>query len=234
MAVVEWRGKELNLLTAAQGLPTPERVADATRVFELANRGATVYLADPFDLLANQLSVRRPKDDAHVEVPRSFVEQEIASEFRGSGRGRSRLAGARRLGDGLHLASGSYSGFVDSAARTRPSSGPTSATKVPTDARRPKYGGSASPATARRCAPAPTTIPNHVAELRQGIASISSRASCIEVFPVTRSPIHTSAVVLPVDRGFLGHQGSDEERARPDGRQSPAGELPARGRLRQP
>ncbi|MBN2194198.1 MAG: hypothetical protein JW751_15385 [Polyangiaceae bacterium] len=97
VAVVEWRGEELNLLTASQGLPAPERVLDAARVFELADRGVAIHLADPFDLLANKLSVRRPKDEAHIEALQQFVEQEIASEFGGPGSGRSRLAGARRL-----------------------------------------------------------------------------------------------------------------------------------------
>jgi hypothetical protein len=71
VAVLEWRGLEINLLTSSSGLPTPDVAARAAREFYLAGKAdLAVLVADPFDLLRNKLAVNRPKDQPHLAILR--------------------------------------------------------------------------------------------------------------------------------------------------------------------
>jgi len=56
VALLEWRGREVNLITSSSGLPPPDVAARAARGFRLG-RGSdlTVLIADPFDLLAGEI-----------------------------------------------------------------------------------------------------------------------------------------------------------------------------------
>ena len=97
VAFLEWAGKEINALTGSSGLPEPEIVIRTARDFSLSGAsGLTVPIADPFDLLANKLAVRREKDLPHIEILRQFVEEEVVAAFREE-TGRKRLMPARRL-----------------------------------------------------------------------------------------------------------------------------------------
>lgn len=49
VAVLDWRGQEVNILTASTGLARPDVVIDAAREVELSTLGVHVSLADPFD-----------------------------------------------------------------------------------------------------------------------------------------------------------------------------------------
>lgn len=87
------------MLTASQGLPPPERVLATAREVELRDHAVVVYLADPFDILANKLTIHRAKDEPHIEVLRCFVEQELITDFASEKPGRARLEAARRFLD---------------------------------------------------------------------------------------------------------------------------------------
>jgi len=73
VALLEWRGREVNLLTGSSGLPAPDVAARAAREFRIGQGpGLTVLIADPFDLLRNKLAVNRPKDQPHIAILRRF------------------------------------------------------------------------------------------------------------------------------------------------------------------
>jgi hypothetical protein len=98
VAVMEWRGKEINLLTGSSGLPTPDVAARAAREFLLGNRtNLSVLIADPFDLLRNKLSVNRPKDQPHIAILRRFLDEEVVAGLTQETEPRARLGAAERL-----------------------------------------------------------------------------------------------------------------------------------------
>src|SRR5262245_52775631 len=58
VALLEWRGREVNLLTGSSGLPPPDVAARAAREFQLGpGTDLAGLIADPFDLLRNKLSL---------------------------------------------------------------------------------------------------------------------------------------------------------------------------------
>jgi hypothetical protein len=98
VAVVEWRGLEVNLLTATRGLASAEKEALVAREFRLRSRPeVAVLVVDPFDLLANKLAIDRPKDRPHVEILRRFLDEEVVRAFEIESDPRARLAPANRL-----------------------------------------------------------------------------------------------------------------------------------------
>ncbi len=98
VAFLEVAAQEVNALTAADNLPSPEIVARTARQFTLSAHGdLEVPLADPFDLLANKLAVARDKDRPHIEILRRYVEAEAILAFSEEEKPRARLAPARRL-----------------------------------------------------------------------------------------------------------------------------------------
>jgi hypothetical protein len=103
VAVLEWNGLEINVLTASRGLPPPDVVIRTARVLELRDAGLDVPLADPLDLLANKMIVGRPKDQPHIEILRGFAEAEAVATFASASSGRERLARVRALLDVLGL-----------------------------------------------------------------------------------------------------------------------------------
>jgi hypothetical protein len=106
VAVLEWDGKEVNLLVGSTGLLAFEDEARLAREFVLpAQPPLTVLLADPFDLLRNKLSVNRPKDQPHIVVLRRFLDEEVVHAFEQETDPRRRLAPAERLLDVLGAAS---------------------------------------------------------------------------------------------------------------------------------
>jgi hypothetical protein len=101
VALLEWRGKEVNLLTGSSGLPTPDVAARAAREFHLG-RGTdlAVLIADPFDLLRllrNKLSVNRPKDQPHIAILRRFLDEEAVGGLTKEKEPRARIGAAERL-----------------------------------------------------------------------------------------------------------------------------------------
>lgn len=98
VAFLEVDGLEINALTSSEGLRDPEVVTQTARRFHLAAyAGLEVPIADPFELLANKLAVRREKDLPHIEILRRFVEDEAETAFHEENRPRARLAPAQRL-----------------------------------------------------------------------------------------------------------------------------------------
>ena len=98
VAVLEWNGKEVNVLTETDAFPPPQTAIRLAREFDLTGRGnPPILIADPFDLLANKLKVNRPKDRMHQEVLRRFVEEEVVQAFREEKEPRARIAPARRF-----------------------------------------------------------------------------------------------------------------------------------------
>ena len=96
VAVLDWTGRELNLLSETTALPAPEVVVRSARELMLLGSDIEVPIADPYDLLANKLAVDRPKDRAHAEVLRRFIEEEIVAVFGEARSTRQRIAVARR------------------------------------------------------------------------------------------------------------------------------------------
>lgn len=102
VAFLEIDDMEINALTSSHGLRAPEVVVETAREFTLsAQSNLEIPIADPFDLLANKLAVRRDKDLPHIEILRRFVEEEAETAFREETRPRARLAPARRMLDAL-------------------------------------------------------------------------------------------------------------------------------------
>jgi hypothetical protein len=98
VAVVDWNGRELNVLNSSAGLQTPEIETQLAREFVLrGRRGLAVLIADPFELLANKLAVDRPKDRPHIAILRRFLEGEVVLAFRDEDAPRKRIAPAARL-----------------------------------------------------------------------------------------------------------------------------------------
>lgn len=101
VAVLDWHGEEINVLSSSRGLPPPDVVFRMGREFVLEPDGLTIPVADPFDLLKNKMAVRRPKDLPHIEILRRFVEEEVVTAFEREEKPRDRLAPAKRLLEAL-------------------------------------------------------------------------------------------------------------------------------------
>jgi catechol 2,3-dioxygenase-like lactoylglutathione lyase family enzyme len=97
VAVLDWNGREVNILTASAGLPPPVQVVRSVREIELEAHGVVVPLADPFDLLANKLEIHRDKDLPHIAILRRFVEDEAVAALASAGSARERLGPVRRI-----------------------------------------------------------------------------------------------------------------------------------------
>ena len=98
VAVLEWNGREINLITSTNGLPPPDVVARTAREFRIGDPASlSVLIADPFDLLRNKLAVNRPKDQPHIAILKKFLEEEAVHGFREETDPRARIATAERL-----------------------------------------------------------------------------------------------------------------------------------------
>jgi hypothetical protein len=98
VALLEWRGREVNLLTGSSGLPAPDVAARAAREFRLGlSADLVVLVADPFDLLRNKLSVNRPKDQPHIAILRRFLDEEAVRGMAQEHEPRARISAAERL-----------------------------------------------------------------------------------------------------------------------------------------
>jgi hypothetical protein len=98
VAVLAWRGREVNLITATAGMPPADAEARAAREFAVGGEGhAPILIADPFDLLRNKLAVNRPKDQPHISVLRRFLDEEVVHAFSSETEPRSRIGTAERL-----------------------------------------------------------------------------------------------------------------------------------------
>jgi hypothetical protein len=104
VAVLRWKGLEVNALTASEGLPPIDDALHSCREFTLEGSTLPVYVADPFDLLANKLRLRRQKDAPHIEVLTRYLELEVREVFAGPGSPRERWAPAKRLMQVMGLA----------------------------------------------------------------------------------------------------------------------------------
>jgi hypothetical protein len=96
VALLEWQGREINLLTGSAGLPTPDVAARSAREFRLG-ADLAVLIADPFDLLRNKLAVNRPKDQPHIAILRRFLDEEAVSGLAREKEPRARISTAERL-----------------------------------------------------------------------------------------------------------------------------------------
>jgi len=98
VALVQWRGREINLLTGSSGLPPPDVAARAAREFHFGRgSGTAVLIADPFDLLRNKLAVNRPKDQPHIAILRRFLDEEAVKGLAEEEEPRARINAAERL-----------------------------------------------------------------------------------------------------------------------------------------
>lgn len=79
VAVLSWRGREVDVLTMSRGLPGFRELSSSARVVDVD--GLDVLVADPIDLLRNKLAVNRPKDQAHIDLLRRFIDDEIILTF---------------------------------------------------------------------------------------------------------------------------------------------------------
>jgi hypothetical protein len=92
VAVLRWAGLEINILTASDGLSSADVEVQVAREFRLAESDPfSVLVVDPFDLLRNKLAIRRPKDEAHIEILKGFLEGELLDEFASAKTARERL-----------------------------------------------------------------------------------------------------------------------------------------------
>lgn len=93
VALLRWRGRDVNLMTSGAGLPSPDAAMRGARRFHVGRHGSVaVQVADPFDLLRNKLAMDRPKDRPHIALLRRFLAEEIAATF---ARGEDPGAGVR-------------------------------------------------------------------------------------------------------------------------------------------
>lgn len=98
VAVLDWNGLEINVLSSSPGLPTASQAFRSARFFKTREPVALeVPLVDPFTLLSNKLAVNRPKDQPHIEILKRFLEEEVVNQFLAEGSQRDRLAAARAL-----------------------------------------------------------------------------------------------------------------------------------------
>lgn len=98
VAVLEWQGKEVNVLASAAALAPAETEIELAREFHLkGGHGGVVLVVDPFELLRNKLACNRPKDQPHIAIMLRFLEEEVVHVWNGDEPPRRRLAPARRL-----------------------------------------------------------------------------------------------------------------------------------------
>lgn len=98
VAVLDWRGREVNLLTSTSGMPPADVEARSARELRIAAvREIFVLVADPFDLLRNKLAVNRPKDQPHIAILQRFLEEEAVHAFHAETEPRARIGPAERL-----------------------------------------------------------------------------------------------------------------------------------------
>jgi hypothetical protein len=104
VALLEWNGREINLITSTDGLPPPDVVAQTAREFQIGDAAPlSVLIADPFDLLRNKLAVNRPKDQAHIAILKRFLEEEAVHSLGHETDPRSRIGTAERLLEVLQM-----------------------------------------------------------------------------------------------------------------------------------
>jgi len=101
VAVLSWRGREVDVLTMSSGLPSFRELSSSARVVDV--EGLDVLVADPIDLLRNKLAVNRPKDKAHIDLLRRFVDDEIILAFSRIKEPRARIEMASALLEALGL-----------------------------------------------------------------------------------------------------------------------------------
>jgi hypothetical protein len=105
VAVFRWAGFEINILTASDGLSSADIEVQVAREFRLSPADPfAVLVVDPFDLLRNKLAVRRPKDEAHIEIVKAYLEEELLGQFASTQTARERLGPVVRYLDVLGLA----------------------------------------------------------------------------------------------------------------------------------
>jgi hypothetical protein len=98
VALLDWRGREVNLITGTEGLPPADVEARVAREFQLGGgRDLTILVADPFDLLRNKLAVHREKDRPHIAILRRFLDEEVVRAFVEQSEPRARIVPAERL-----------------------------------------------------------------------------------------------------------------------------------------
>lgn len=98
VTVLHWKTREINLLTATEGLAAPDVEARTAREFLVSESASTaVLVVDPFDLLRNKLAINRPKDAPHIALLRRFLEAEVVHGFQYEEEPRARIGAAERL-----------------------------------------------------------------------------------------------------------------------------------------
>jgi hypothetical protein len=97
VALLEWHGKDVNVLMAAAALAPAEVEVRLAREFHLRGASVPVLVVDPYQLLRDKLACNRPKDQPHIEILRRFLEEEAVHAFETETDPRQRLAAPRRL-----------------------------------------------------------------------------------------------------------------------------------------
>lgn len=97
VAVLRWRGVEINALTASGGLPPADVAMRSAREVTLETVPEPVLIADAGDLLRNKLTINRPKDASHIDILRHFMEEEAVAAFLTERESRARIAPTERL-----------------------------------------------------------------------------------------------------------------------------------------
>jgi hypothetical protein len=95
VAVLDWEGKEINVLCSSAAMPAPQEAIRAAHEVALPS-GLSVPVSDPIDLLADKLAVGRDKDVEHVGILKDYIEAELELIFGGDEGARQRHAPVRR------------------------------------------------------------------------------------------------------------------------------------------
>jgi hypothetical protein len=92
-----WQGVAVHALTTGPGLPPIGAALRSCREFSLEDTARPVYVADPFDVLANELRRQRGGDADYAGFVTRYLELEVREAFEAGPSPRERLAPARRL-----------------------------------------------------------------------------------------------------------------------------------------
>ena len=92
-----WQGVAVHALTASPGLPPLGAALRSCREFSLEDTALPVYVADPFDVLANELRRERGGDTDYAELVTRYLELEVREAFEAGPSPRERLGPAKRL-----------------------------------------------------------------------------------------------------------------------------------------
>src|SRR5688572_20869949 len=86
-----WQGVAVHALTTSPGLPPIVAALRSCREFSLEDTALPVYVADPFDVLANELRRQRGGDTDYAGFVTRYLELEVREAFEAGPSPRERL-----------------------------------------------------------------------------------------------------------------------------------------------